>query len=432
MASACILCSLLFSALFLREAAAAGFTVDFIHRDSPLSPLYNPLETQFDRFYNAYHRSISRVNRLRSKSSSSKALQSHIIPSGGEYFMNFSIGTPPVEVFAIADTGSDLTWVQCKPCDQCYDQKSPLFDPKQSSTYKNVPCGADSCHALDSSERSCDRKQDYCKYTYHYGDQSYTKGNVATEHLTIGSTNGSPVSLPEIIFGCGHNNGGTFDGAGSGIVGLGGGPLSFVSQISATIGGEFSYCLVPTSTSKVTSKITFGNSDGISSAGIATTPLIEKEPSTYYYVTLEAISVGDKRLPYATSSMEHGNMIVDSGTTLTLLDSELYDKLESALEEAIKAERGSDPRGFLSPCFKEAGKDGALNLPVLTFHFTSADVQLQPYNTFAKVEDDLVCFAMVPSNDIAIFGNLAQMDIMVGYDLAKRTLSFAPTDCTKH
>lgn len=86
----------------------------------------------------------------------------------------------------------------------------------------------------------------------------------------------------------------------------------------------------------------------------------------------------------------------------------------------------------MSPCFKAKGKDGGkIKLPVVTFHFTGADVELQPYNTFAKIEEDLVCFAVVPSNDIAILGNLAQMNQLVGYDLEKRSLSFAPTDCTK-
>lgn len=429
MASSFRLSSLLCFIVFF-VCSVNAFTVDFIHRDSPLSPLYNPLETDVDRFYNAYHRSISRANHLTSSLQySSKALESHVTPSGGEYYMNFSIGTPPVAVLAIADTGSDLTWVQCKPCEQCYQQNSPLFDTRKSSTYKNVPCGADSCHQLDTSERSCDRKRNFCKYSYLYGDQSYTKGNVATENFTIASSNGAPVSFSETVFGCGHNNGGTFDGAGSGIVGLGGGPLSFVSQIASSIGGKFSYCLVPSSESNSSSKIIFGNGgDRI----LSSTPLIDKDPSTYYYVTLEAVSVGRNRLPYAASSAESGNIIVDSGTTLTLLQSEFYNKLEAVIIDSIDAERASDPRGFLSPCFKAKGKDGGkIKLPVVTFHFTGADVELQPYNTFAKIEEDLVCFAVVPSNDIAILGNLAQMNQLVGYDLEKRSLSFAPTDCTK-
>ncbi|GLT74912.1 hypothetical protein SLA2020_466770 [Shorea laevis] len=79
------------------------------------------------------------------------------------------------------------------------------------------------------------------------------------------------------------------------------------------------------------------------------------------------------------------------------------------------------------PCYK--GRD--IELRVLTFHFTGADVVLQPYNTFAKLEEHLVCFATVPWGGVGIFGNMAQINNLVGFNFGKRTVSFAPTDCTK-
>ncbi|KAE8693165.1 putative aspartic protease [Hibiscus syriacus] len=402
----------------------SGFSVDLIHRDSPLSPMYNPLETEFDRFYNAYNRSVSRINRFRP--TYSKAFQSDIVANGGEYFMRISIGTPPVSVLGIADTGSDLTWVQCKPCEECYEQKSPLFDPTKSSTYKSVQCGTDPCNVLDGSDRVCDPEKNTCKYSYSYGDRSFTKGNIALENFTVG-----PVSFPNLVFGCGHNNGGTFDNVGSGIVGLGGGPLSLVKQLEKSINGKFSYCLQAPESAAESSTFIFGTAKE-SNAVTSTTPLVQRDPSTYYYVTLEAVSVGDKRLPYgsfsSSSATEKGNIIIDSGTTLTFLQSKFYNSLESTLEEAIKVERVSDPKGLLSPCFK-AGQD--TDLPTITFHFGGgAEVKLQPQNTFAQLQDDMVCFTMVPSNDIAIFGNLSQMNFLVSYDLEERTVSFTPTDCT--
>ncbi|KAG7563990.1 Xylanase inhibitor N-terminal [Arabidopsis suecica] len=105
-----------------------NLTVELIHRDSPHSPLYNPHHTVSDGLNAAFLRSISRSRRFNTKTD----LQSGLISNGGEYFMSISIGTPPSKVLAIADTGSDLTWVQCKPCQQCYKQNSPLFDKKKS------------------------------------------------------------------------------------------------------------------------------------------------------------------------------------------------------------------------------------------------------------------------------------------------------------
>jgi hypothetical protein len=136
---------------FSAEASHGGFTADLIQRDSPLSPWYDSSTTHFDRLHNAFRRSIAHANRFIKPSPNT--IQSEIVPSGGEYLMNISIGTPPVEVLGIADTGSDLIWTQCKPCKQCFNQNPPLFDPKLSSTYRTIPCQSNSCSNLE--EASC-------------------------------------------------------------------------------------------------------------------------------------------------------------------------------------------------------------------------------------------------------------------------------------
>ncbi|CAN1144004.1 Probable aspartic protease At2g35615 [Linum perenne] len=303
--------------------------------------------------------------------------------------MNLSIGTPPFQLLAIADTGSDLTWVQSKPCDQCYHQKSPIFDPSNSSTLRKLPCGARPCNSLDDTARSC--HDGTCGYTYSYGDHSYTTGFLATDTFTISSG-----AIQNVAFGCGTRNGGTFDEAGSGIVGLGG-----------------------------------GSNDGVS----VTTNLVNKDPSTYYYLTLEAITVGRKKLLYSkTTSLEEGNMILDSGTTLTFLEAEFYASLEAALVKEIKMERANDAKSVFGLCFKTGGGGGGdVKLPSMKVHFKGgAEVELKPVNTFVRAEEKLICLTMVPTKDVGIFGNLAQLNFVVGYDLGKRTVSFLPADCSKH
>ena len=416
--------------LSLTGATKSGFTVDLIQRDSALSPSYNSSHTNFDRLYNAFARSISRANRFKLSLQSNSSIQSNIIANDGEYLMKISLGTPALEVLGIADTGSDLIWTQCEPCEKCYKQDLPLFDPQQSSTYGNVSCNSCLCKALNTA--SCGTDQNNCQYSYSYGDQSFTNGDLGVETLTIGSTTSHQVTLPKIVFGCGHNNGGKFGKAESGIIGLGGGPLSLVSQLNKCIGRKFSYCLVPIENSNFTSKINFGNSGLVSGNGVVSTPLVAKDPSTYYYVTLEGISVGNKRFAYKASSKavdsNEGNMIIDSGTTLTFLPQEFHNDLISAVEKAIDAERVSDPKDGLGVCFRS--KDD-IDVPI-TVHFTGADVKLKPINTFARMDDDLVCFTMIPSDGLAIFGNIAQINFLVGYDLKAKKVSFLPADCTKH
>ncbi|KAL6180900.1 hypothetical protein ACLB2K_047558 [Fragaria x ananassa] len=415
-----------------------SFTVDLIHRDSPISPSYDSSTTHFHRLRNSFLRSIARASRF-TRVTTTPTIESTVISSSGEYLMNVSVGTPPVQLLGIADTGSDLIWTQCKPCKQCFNQNPSLFDPARSSTYKTLPCQSSSCSALDQATcAAASDGQDTCQYSYRYGDRSYTHGSLAVETFTIGSTSGRKVSLPKIVFGCGHDNGGTFDESGSGLIGLGGGPLSFISQLSkSTNGGKFSYCLVPTAAkSDVASKISFGPASIVSGAGTVTTSLVSKQPNTFYYLTLEAISVGEKRVLYKSQpnkavAESEGNIIIDSGTTLTLLPQGFHDDVVSALEAAINAERVSDPRGVLSLCFKSKKDD--IGVPVITAHFSGgADVKLNALNTFARVEDDMVCFTMIPADDVAIYGNLAQINFLVGYDLDEGTVSFKTTDCTKH
>ncbi|XP_059276508.1 aspartic proteinase CDR1-like [Lycium ferocissimum] len=415
-----------------------GFTLDFIHRDSSRSPFYNPSNTQSNRLRNAFHRSVSRASFFSKNSlATTNTIQSDIYPIPGEYLMKLSIGTPPVEILAIADTGSDLTWTQCKPCINCFKQTAPLFDSRKSSTYKTVGCDTKECA---STGYSCVRGN-VCEYQMNYGDASHTVGDLAFEKFTFPSTSGKNVSIPHVAFGCGHDNGGTFMKYTSGIIGLGGGEVSIINQLKKQINGKFSYCLIPlqSSNSNFTSHINFGSSAIVSGNKVVSTPLIKKESSTFYYLNLEGVSVGNKTLEFKSSKIgsssigvggDEGNIIIDSGTTLTLLPNDFYLNLESMLVDSIRATKKDDPSGTFGLCYES--ENGTIDAPTIVAHFTNADLELAPSSTFAEVEEGLVCLTIVPAQEIAIFGNLAQGNFLIGYDLAAKKVSFKPTDCTKY
>ncbi|KAI8542275.1 hypothetical protein RHMOL_Rhmol08G0126400 [Rhododendron molle] len=428
--------SLFIIQLIIVLSSASGFTVDLIHRDSPQSPFYNPSATKTDRLTNAVRRSFTRASHFKKRSSAlaPNSIQSEIIPTSGEYLMNISIGTPRFEVLAIADTGSDLTWTQCKPCEDCYKQNAPIFDPEQSSTYRALQCQTLACEAVGSS--SCRQDDNICEYTMRYGDQSQSTGELAVETFTFGSSTGRALSVPKTVLGCGHSNSGTFNETASGIIGLGGGPLSIVTQLREAINGKFSYCLVGLE-SNSTSKISFGEDAVVSGEGVVSTPIVKKEVDTFYYLTLESITVGNKSLAYKTKhpsdtdpaySGEEGNIIIDSGTTLTFLPADLYEAMENELVKVINKETTPDPQQSLSLCY---GSDSnVVDLPALTFNFKGAEVVLPPSSSFIQ-NGDLICLAMVPNNEFAIFGNLSQVNLLIGYDLENNVLSFRPTDCGK-
>ncbi|KAM7489460.1 hypothetical protein LguiB_026944 [Lonicera macranthoides] len=262
--------------------------------------------------------------------------------------MNVSIGTPPFNILGIADTGSDLTWTQCPPCIQCFKQNSPIFDPKYSSTYKNVPCISRTCAAATCGPNN------YCRYNLSYGDKSFTRGDLAVDSFTFGSTSDHPITIPNVVFGCGHKNGGTFQEFTSGIVGLGGGPLLIINQLEDSINGKFSYCLVLLNEQSKPSKINFGNNAVVSGTGVVSTPLIAKPPSTFYYLNLEKITVGNQTLEFKaslnalTQGDADGNIFIDSGTTLRLLPPDLYSDLESKVMGSVNEYPTKDSQGVFS------------------------------------------------------------------------------------
>ena len=150
-----------------------------------------------DRLKSALERSSQRLQHFSSSvlpnNVGGSKIQTNIIRGGGSYIMNISLGTPPVTLLGIADTGSELVWTQCLPCTNCYKQNLPFYDPKKSSTFKKLSCSSDACSTLQQA--SCNRSTSTCTYSYLYGDQSHTKGDLASETFRIGNAKSAFKSL---------------------------------------------------------------------------------------------------------------------------------------------------------------------------------------------------------------------------------------------
>ncbi|XP_015932380.1 aspartic proteinase CDR1 [Arachis duranensis] len=406
-----------------------SFTIDLIHHDSPLSPFYDSSMTSSDIFKKAALRSIARYSL---SESSNQFPESIVFPNGaaGDYLTKIYIGTPPVERIAVADTGSDLIWVQCSQCDDnssCFSQDSPLFDPNNSSTYTPISCTSENCTLLYQNQRTCGTSN-VCEYSYRYADDSYTKGELASDSISFDSTSG--VTFPNSIFGCGHNNTVTFNSTkkATGVVGLGAGPLSLVSQLGDQIGHKFSYCLVSFG-SNSTSKLKFGDDAIISGNGVVSTPLtINSSTPTYYNLNLEGITVGNNTIQ---STQNSSNIIIDSGTTFTYLDPSMFNDIVTLVTESSAVEAVQDPPKPYGFCGSFQGS--SVNVPEFVFHFTGADVALPTENMYTLVDNNLLCLLLLPNtglNGLSLFGNLAQMNFQVEYDLQGNKVSFAPANCT--
>lgn len=415
-----------------------GFQVTLKHVDSDGN------FTKFELIQRGMRRGKQRLQMLSLMALSSKSsgsptdteMESPVYPGNGEFLMQLSIGTPPSSYSAIMDTGSDLMWTQCKPCKQCFDQSSsPIFDPKKSTTFSSLSCSSKLCEALPVS--SCG--SDGCEYLYTYGDYSSTQGFMASETFKFGE-----VSVGNIAFGCGEDNEGSGFSQGGGLVGLGRGPLSLVSQLQQP---KFSYCLTSIDDKKSSKLLmgsleTFSNNNNIttktSSSTTTTTPLL-KNPSqpSFYYLDLEGITVGEKLLPIKESTFRlkkdgSGGMIIDSGTTITYLEESAFDLLKKEFVSQVKLPVDNSGSVGLDLCFSLPPTSDNIEVPKLRFNFKGGDLELPPENyIIADSGIGLACLAMGSSRGMSIIGNFQQQNILVIHDLQKQTVSFLPTDCSQ-
>ncbi|KAG6574810.1 Aspartic proteinase CDR1, partial [Cucurbita argyrosperma subsp. sororia] len=425
--------ALIFSLILIVSSAAAaaadggyGFSVELVHRDFPKFPLFNSSETHYQRIANALRRSISRGT-----VSLTDTGRAPIYNSGGAYVVKVSLGTPPFSIVAVADTGSDIIWTQCKPCPNCYQQIDPMFDPSKSSTYKTVSCSSPTCSF--AGPRSSCSSDSVCEYSISYGDGSHSNGDIAVDTLTMDSTSGRPVAFPRTAIGCGHDNAGSFDSKVSGIVGLGHGSASLIQQMGPATGGKFSYCLAPVGNSHDSSYLNFGSNAIVSGSGAVSTPFYTSEGKyeTFYVLNIEAMSVGSNKFDYSSSSPfgTNGNIIIDSGTTLTFLPSDTYTSFSKAISDAMDLKPTTSPIQGVDYCYTTTTDD--YKVPPVTVHFEGADVSLKRENLFVRVDNNVVCLAFMDSNGVGlqIYGNIAQTNFLVGYDIKKSTVSFKPANC---
>ena len=172
------------------------------------------------------------------------------------------------------------------------------------------------------------------------------------------------------------------------------------------------------------------------SGSMKTTPLIQNpsQPS-FYYLSLEGISVGGNALPIKKSTFAlqddgTGGLIIDSGTTITYLEESAFDLVKKEFTSQINLPLDTSGSTGLDLCFKLPSDSSSIDVPKLVFHFDGADLDL-PAENYMIGDSGLgvLCLAMGGSSGMSIFGNVQQQNMLVLHDLEKATLSFLPTQC---
>ncbi|KAA8541437.1 hypothetical protein F0562_025400 [Nyssa sinensis] len=330
----------------------------------------------------------------------------------GEYFVRIGVGSPPRSQYMVIDSGSDIVWVQCQPCNQCYRQSDPVFDPANSASFAGVSCSSSVCDRLENAGCHAGR----CHYEVMYGDGSYTKGTLALETLTFGRT-----VVRNMAIGCGHRNRGMFIGA-AGLLGLGGGSMSFVGQLGGQTGGAFSYCLVSRGTGS-SGSLVFGR--GALPVGAAWVPLLRNPrfPS-FYYIGLAGLGVGGMRVPipeavFQLTELGDGGVVMDTGTAVTRLPTVAYE----AFRDTFVTETASLPRSSLGVSIFDTCYDlngfVSVRVPTVSFYFTGGPILTLPARNFLIPVDEVgtFCFAFAPSpSGLSIIGNIQQEGIQISFD----------------
>ncbi|XP_059636144.1 aspartic proteinase CDR1-like [Cornus florida] len=410
-----------------------------IHRDSVRSPYYNPNATTSDHARGAIESSMARYGYLKARKESysftTDDVRGDLLPEdhASALLVNLSIGEPPVPQLVAMDTGSTLLWVQCQPCRSCFNQYSPIFRPSKSSTYAYLPCESSYCD--DPNVGYCGLGDD-CVYGKVYGDGTTTEGQLGTEKLTFVTSDEGIISVPNVVFGCGHENKNSGIGKMSGVLGLGPYYVSLPYQFGSRL---FSYCIGNIDDPHYNyHQLIIG--EGAKIEGYSTPVTTYRG---FYYVTLEGISLGEKRVnidptTFKRDSLGKGGVIIDSGSTWTFLAKDGFEPLSREVQELIGgvlepvAPTDQDGRGHL--CYKGILSRDLKGFPVVTFHFAGgADLGLDITSLFQQDGPDVFCMAVLGSDDedrgTSVIGIRAQQYYNIAYDLNYMKLYFQRIDC---
>lgn len=426
----CVHCEFVYDAMNRDEERKTS--LELVHRFGPCFK-DNMAKDSFPSHGEILDLDQARVHSIRSKSSidlrANKATtipaRSGLLVGSGNYIVNIGIGTPSKNQTVVFDTGSDLTWIQCKPCVSCYQQKTPIFDPSNSTSYSSISCLSDVCqslYAITGFEPYC--VDDACVYGIEYGDSSTSQGIFSTETLRLTQKD----VAYNYMFGCGENNQGLFTGF-SGLMGLGRNAVSFVSQTANKYGKFFSYCIPSTESS--TGYLSFGE-PSTGTKPIAYTQLLSYSSGpSFYFISLHAIIVGGTQLSIPASVFSTFGTIIDSGTVITRLPSAAYTALSNEYAKQMKYPRAA-AYSILTVCFNLSGYK-RVTVPIVTLVFSgNVKVNLGAVGTLYVISASQVCLAFAANSgttDIGILGNTQQRTLSVLYDVNGGKLGFLPGGC---
>ncbi|XP_043694212.1 aspartic proteinase CDR1-like [Telopea speciosissima] len=446
----------LLSSVFLLHAIVEGpktIMLSLIHPFSPHSPFYPGNITDIEKIDLLIQGTEGRMHHLFSTMreqnwNGSSEVNDIVAPVQytGSFFYVAQVGIgsfPPfpgqkgLPYFLMVDTGSPLTWVQCKGCDPCIPLQQSDFPYNTSQSYRPIPCGDPTCPFPN-----LDCFQSFCGFRISYGGNPapLTVGAIVRETLTFPSDFRGTESYNNLFLGCAfknYNHNFRQPNKIGGILGLGfpgTHTYPFLNQVGKKC---FSYCL---STSEHTnSQLYIGEGAKMVGPQVLSTPLLRGLQEQLYYVDLQDISIQNIHLRLQ-ASFSRGSAI-DTGCPMTILVSNVYTRVRIGFVQYFAQfhiqpfNDGNKPRDvpMLDLCFPIPS--GFNRYPTMTFHFRGADLVVQPTGIFI-VGRDYVCVAL-KSGPVTMIGAFQQTQYKFSYDLemgdreqgVNGALRFSPQIC---
>ncbi|GFZ02420.1 eukaryotic aspartyl protease family protein [Actinidia rufa] len=225
------------------------------------------------------------------------------------------------------DTSNDAAWVPCSGCVGC---AATVFDFATSDSFKSLGCQDAQCNQVPNP--TCTSST--CSYTMTYGG-STVAANLSQDTIMLAND-----SVPAYTFGCIQKTSGTSVPP-QGLLGLGRGPLSLLSQTQSLYQSTFSYCLPSFKSGNFSGSLILGPVG--QPKKIKYTQLL-KNPrrSSLYYVNMTGIRVGRRvvnipQTALAFNTTTGAGTIIDSGTVYTRLVEPAYIAVREEFRRLVDA-----------------------------------------------------------------------------------------------
>ncbi|XP_027903286.1 aspartyl protease AED3 [Vigna unguiculata] len=341
----------------------------------------------------------------------------------GNYVVRAKLGTPGQLLFMVLDTSTDEAFVPCSGCTGCSDT---TFSPKASTSYGPLDCSVPQCGQVRGL--SCPATgTGTCSFNQTYAGSSFS-ATLVQDSLRLAAD-----VIPNYSFGCVNAISGASVPA-QGLLGLGRGPLSLLSQSGTNYSGVFSYCLPSFKSYYFSGSLKLGPVGQPKS--IRTTPLLRNphRPSLYY-VNFTGISVGRVLVSFPSEYLEFNpytgsGTIIDSGTVITRFVEPVYNAVREEFRKQVGGTFSSI--GAFDTCFVKTYENLA---PPVTLHFEGLDLKLPLENSLIHSSaGSLACLAMAAAPDnvnsvLNVIANFQQQNLRILFDTVNNKVGIAREVC---